>query len=130
MEGYTLASVIKALLEKGINPSVIIGFGVLLFLVRNGLQLVKDYTTGKDDATKELLGFIRTTQQRQDGREDGFVKATQELAQSLQKLNLSFDAQRTLDDLRYEKLDTRLEKMHRDIWAARGGPGAPSAPTT
>jgi len=128
MDGYTLGTIVRTLLEKGFNPSALIGFLVIGWFLREGLVLMRSYASTKDAERKDLLDFIKMTQNQQGEAQHSFVTYCNNMTRILEGLAIRMEnGQKTADERHVEIVD-HIKVMHqkhedivRDIWKSRGG---------
>src|SRR3990167_5719726 len=125
MSPYVLGEVVRAVMDKGGLTALAImgGFFVLAYFIREGLSVVKAYSTSKENERAELIQFIKNTQAKQDSSEMSFMSYCNNMTQILSSVATRIEEGQRTSDIKHNELLSRMQRTEdviRDV--SRGVP--------
>ena len=92
------------------------GFFVLAYFIREGLSVVKAYSTSKENERAELIQFIKNTQAKQDSSEMSFMSYCNNMTQILSSVATRIEEGQRTSDIKHNELLSRLGRRFLGIW--------------
>ena len=125
MSPYVLGEIVRAVMDKGGLTALAImgGFFVLAYFIREGLSVVKAYSTSKENERAELIQFIKNTQAKQDSSEMSFMSYCNNMTQILSSVATRIEEGQRTSDIKHNELLSRMQRTEdviRDV--SRGVP--------
>ena len=106
--------------------AIFCGFGLLAYILKQGLEIIKKYADDRDRANSDLIAFIKLTQARQDQSQASFLGYTQEMNKTISAMSTTtIEGHRLAEGRhgevlgRFNKLDNSHEEIIKDIWRGR-----------
>src|SRR3990167_8013137 len=120
MSPYVLGEVVRAVMDKGGLTALAImgGFFVLAYFIREGLSVIKAYSSSKESERAELINFIKNTQQKQDSGVMSLMNYLNETTKILYSLSSRIEEGQRNSDLKHNELLSRFvrtEQVIRDV---------------
>ena len=117
MSPYVLGEVVRAVMDKGGLTALAIlgGFFILAYFIREGLSVVKAYSTSKENERTELIQFIKNTQAKQDSSELSLMSYLNETTKILSSLATRIEDGHKNSDLKHNELLSRFERAEQVI---------------
>ena len=128
MNSYIAGNIARAIIEKGglMAFAIFCGFGLLAYILKQGLEIIKKYADDRDRANSDLIAFIKLTQARQDQSQASFLGYTQEMNKTISAMSTTtIEGHRLAEGRhgevlgRFNKLDNSHEEIIKDIWRGR-----------